>query len=76
MDFDISLQRLSSIKETEDLLWDHQPQIYADEGDSDKLSELETISNPDDDAFLNTLGDLGPKFKKLASICKPPDIEG
>ncbi|KAM4588696.1 cadherin-like protein 26 [Odontesthes bonariensis] len=69
------LKKLSFLKETEDLL-DYKPHLYEEEGDSDNLSELECITIPDEDydseIFKRVLADLGPHFKQLASICKPP----
>ncbi|XP_040015002.1 cadherin-like protein 26 [Xiphias gladius] len=67
--------RLSSLRETEDDLLDYQPYLYAEEGDSDNVSELENITIPDEDSFQKALKDLGPKFNQLASICKPPQIQ-
>lgn len=66
-----ALQRLSSLyaREAEEL--EYQPHPYADEGDADTISEMETISIPEDHLFQNTLKDLGPEFQNLASICKP-----
>ncbi|KAK9529448.1 hypothetical protein VZT92_013539 [Zoarces viviparus] len=67
-------ERLSRL-ETEEDLPEYPPHLYADEGDSDNLSELDSIDIPDNDSFDNALKDFGPKFKKLASICKPPHTE-
>lgn len=66
------LQRLFSIQATEEDLGDYNPHLYADEGDSDTISELERISIPDDHLNLRELQDLGPKFRELADICRPP----
>ncbi|KAM9859965.1 cadherin-like protein 26 [Aulostomus maculatus] len=66
-------RRLTSLQETEEL--DYLPHCYADEGDSDKLSELENITIPDDKSFSDVLTDLGPKFNQLASICKQPHLQ-
>ncbi|XP_037630749.1 cadherin-like protein 26 [Sebastes umbrosus] len=66
--------RLSSLQETEGDL-NYPPHLYADEGDSDDLSELEDITVSDDDSFQEALKDLGLRFKKLASICKPPHVQ-
>uniref|UniRef100_UPI0037E92B56 cadherin-like protein 26 isoform X2 n=1 Tax=Semicossyphus pulcher TaxID=241346 RepID=UPI0037E92B56 len=62
-------RRLTSVRETEDDL-DYQPHLYAHEGDSDNLSDLEDITITDDDSFQKALKDLGPKFNQLASICR------
>ncbi|XP_041807656.1 cadherin-like protein 26 [Chelmon rostratus] len=56
---------LSSLQETEEDLLDYQPHLYADEGDSDNVSELESITIPDEDSF----------HKALAYICKPPHTQ-
>ncbi|XP_035517596.1 cadherin-like protein 26 [Morone saxatilis] len=68
-------QRVSSLQEREEDLLGDQPHLYADEGDSDNLSELEDITIPDNNSFQKVLKDLGPKFNRLASICKPPHIQ-
>ncbi|XP_023283791.1 cadherin-like protein 26 [Seriola lalandi dorsalis] len=68
-------RRLSSLQETEDELLDYEPHLYAEEGDSDHLSELESITIPDVDSLQKTLEYLGPKFRQLASICRPPHIQ-
>ncbi|XP_051272508.1 cadherin-like protein 26 [Dicentrarchus labrax] len=67
--------RLSSLQETEEDLQGDQPHLYADEGDSDNHSELEDITIPDNNSFQKVLKDLGPKFNRLASICKPPHLQ-
>lgn len=67
----IVLQRLSSVQEEELLLSEDEPHLYAEEGDAAEPSDLDDISIPGDDLFLNALKDLGPKFQQLASICKP-----
>ncbi|XP_063766564.1 cadherin-like protein 26 isoform X2 [Eleginops maclovinus] len=69
------LHQLFSLQKKEGDLLEYEPQVYADEGDSDVLSELEIISLPDKDSYQKALNDLGPKFKQLASICKPPKIK-
>ncbi|XP_076607840.1 cadherin-like protein 26 [Chaetodon auriga] len=69
-------QRLSSLRETEEDLLDYQPHLYADEGDSDNISELESIFIPDDDdSFHEALKDLGPMFNQLACICRLPHTQ-
>ncbi|XP_033938861.1 cadherin-like protein 26 isoform X1 [Pseudochaenichthys georgianus] len=68
-------QRLSSLQGKEADLLDDEPHVYAEEGDFDVLSELENIILPDKDSYQNALNNLGPKFKQLASICKPPHIQ-
>ncbi|XP_070759291.1 cadherin-like protein 26 [Enoplosus armatus] len=68
-------QRLAALQETEENLLDYQPHLYAEEGDYDYFSELESIPIPDDDSFQEALKDLGPKFNQLASICKPLPIQ-
>ncbi|XP_050930512.1 LOW QUALITY PROTEIN: cadherin-like protein 26 [Lates calcarifer] len=68
-------RKLSSLQETEDNLLDYEPQLYADEGDSNILIELENITIPDDDSLQKALTDLGPKFNQLASICRPQHIQ-
>ncbi|KAM9361771.1 cadherin-like protein 26 [Symphorus nematophorus] len=66
-------QRLSFLQETEgDLLSDYEPHHYADEGNLDNLSELESIIMPDEESFPRALQDLGPEFNQLASICMRP----
>ncbi|XP_029359003.1 cadherin-like protein 26 [Echeneis naucrates] len=67
-------KRLSSFQETEDEQQHYLPHLYAEEGDSDQLSELDKISIPDE-LLENFLKDLGPKFKELASICQPPHFQ-
>lgn len=53
---------------------EHQPHLYADEGDSDELSDFESVTVPDDDElFGKTLENLGSRFDQLALICKPPN---
>uniref|UniRef100_A0A3Q3XIV5 Cadherin domain-containing protein n=1 Tax=Mola mola TaxID=94237 RepID=A0A3Q3XIV5_MOLML len=54
---------------------EYQPHLYADEEDLDTLSELENITVPDDDSFQKVLNELGPEFRQLAAICKPPHIQ-
>ncbi|KAF3855889.1 hypothetical protein F7725_016612 [Dissostichus mawsoni] len=68
-------QRLSSLQGKEGDLLDYEPHVYAEEGDFDVLSELENIILPDKDSYQKALNNLGPKFKQLASICKPPHIQ-
>ncbi|XP_010795086.1 cadherin-2-like [Notothenia coriiceps] len=68
-------QRLSSLQGKEADLLDYEPHVYAEEGDFDVLSELENIILPDKDSYQKALNNLGPKFKQLASICKPPHIQ-
>ncbi|XP_073324161.1 cadherin-like protein 26 [Pagrus major] len=68
-------RRLYSLLETEDNLSDFLPRCYADEGDLDKVTELESISIPDNDSFERALEDLDHKFNQLASICKPPNLQ-
>ncbi|KAK5912962.1 hypothetical protein CesoFtcFv8_002789 [Champsocephalus esox] len=68
-------QRLSSLQGKEADLLDYEPHFYAEEGDFDVLSELENIILPDKDSYQKALNNLGPKFKQLASICKPPHIQ-
>ncbi|XP_042358475.1 cadherin-like protein 26 [Plectropomus leopardus] len=68
-------RRLSSLQEKEADLLDYQPHTYAEEGDFDNQSELENIVIPEDDSFDKALQDLGPKFKELASMCKPPHMQ-
>ncbi|XP_076012973.1 cadherin-like protein 26 [Genypterus blacodes] len=67
-------RRLSSVEAKAEDLGDYRPHRYADEGDSDHLSELDHISIPDDQLDPRELMNLGPRFKELASICKPPHI--
>ncbi|XP_041638553.1 cadherin-like protein 26 [Cheilinus undulatus] len=62
--------RLSTVREREGERVDYQPHLYADEGDMDRLSELDDIVIPDQDSIQKTLRDLGPKFNQLASICR------
>ncbi|XP_020489445.3 cadherin-like protein 26 isoform X2 [Labrus bergylta] len=62
-------RRLSSLQQAEEHV-DYQPHLYADEGDLDKLSELEDITIPDQDSFHKALNNLGPKFNDLASISR------
>ncbi|KAL3059134.1 hypothetical protein OYC64_011128 [Pagothenia borchgrevinki] len=68
-------QRLSSLQGKEGDLLDYEPHVYAEEGDFDVPSELENIILPDKDSYQKALNNLGPKFKQLASICKPPHIQ-
>ncbi|KAM7402683.1 hypothetical protein PAMP_017899 [Pampus punctatissimus] len=69
-------KRLFLLQETEEDLADYQPHHYADEGDSDSISELDNISILDNDnAFMKSLTDLDIKFQKLASICKPQQFQ-
>ncbi|KAM4613816.1 cadherin-like protein 26 [Polymixia lowei] len=68
-------KRLLSLQASDEALEDYKPHLYADEGDSGTLSELEDISIPDDPLDLKELQDLGPQFRELASICKPPHIQ-
>ncbi|XP_054473281.1 cadherin-like protein 26 [Anoplopoma fimbria] len=51
------------------------PHLYADEGDSDIISELDNIDIPDEDSFEKVLEVLGPKFMQLAAICMPPHTQ-
>ncbi|XP_071350316.1 cadherin-like protein 26 [Trachinotus anak] len=67
--------RLSSLQETEDELLDYQHHLYAEEGDSVHLSEVDNITIPDEDSIQKSLEDLGPKFRQLASICMPPHTQ-
>ncbi|AWP03303.1 putative cadherin-like protein 26 [Scophthalmus maximus] len=66
---------LSTLQETGDDLLDYQPHLYGDEGDADNLSDLDNISIPGDESYEKTIEDLGPRFTKLASICKPPQTQ-
>ncbi|XP_034549530.1 cadherin-like protein 26 [Notolabrus celidotus] len=68
-------QRLSSLHETEEELLDYEPHLYADEGESDQISELEDIMIPDQDSLKEAVKDLGPKFNQLASICRKSQRE-
>ncbi|XP_035805438.2 cadherin-like protein 26 isoform X2 [Amphiprion ocellaris] len=67
--------RLSALQETEKDLLDYEPHLYAEEGESDSVSDLEKIYIADDDSFQKALKDLGPRFNQLASICKPPQTQ-
>ncbi|XP_008291658.1 cadherin-like protein 26 [Stegastes partitus] len=71
----LHLQKLSSLQETENDLLDYEPHLYAEEGDSDSVPDLEKIPIPDDDSFQKALKDLGPSFNQLASICQPPKTQ-
>ncbi|XP_034387957.1 cadherin-like protein 26 [Cyclopterus lumpus] len=68
-----STTKLSRLETDEDL--EYPPHLYADEGDSDTLSELDDISIYDEDSIEKATTDLGPNFKRLASICKPPHTQ-
>ncbi|KAG7495313.1 cadherin 26 [Solea senegalensis] len=69
-------RKLSALQEMEDEMLDDELHMYADEGESHNLSELEAIAiAPDDTTFLKALQELDPKFNQLASICKPPHIQ-
>lgn len=65
---------MTLLQETDDYLPDSLPNCYADEGECDYGSELESISIPDDDSFQMALDDLDNKFNQLASICMPPNL--
>ncbi|KAM8757249.1 cadherin-like protein 26 [Acanthopagrus schlegelii] len=69
-------RRMLSLWETDNLP-DSPPHCYADEGNLDNVSELESISMPDDedDLFQRALEDLGDKFNQLASICMTPNLQ-
>uniref|UniRef100_A0A3P8UZP3 Cadherin 27 n=1 Tax=Cynoglossus semilaevis TaxID=244447 RepID=A0A3P8UZP3_CYNSE len=56
--------------EIEDEPLDYEPYLYADEGELDTLSELETITISDDDSLEKALNELDSKFNQLASICQ------
>lgn len=66
---------MTSLQKTDDYLPDSLPHCYADEGEWDYGSELESISIPDDDSFQRALEDLDEKFNQLASICVPPKLQ-
>ncbi|KAG7229629.1 hypothetical protein INR49_012673 [Caranx melampygus] len=70
-----SYQRLASLQGTEDEQLDYEPHVYAEEGDLDCLSELDSIADTDEDSLQKTVKDLGPKFMQLAYICLPPHAE-
>ncbi|XP_056293332.1 cadherin-like protein 26 [Pseudoliparis swirei] len=67
-------EKLSGL-ETEEDLREYPPHLYADEGDSGTVSELDSISIPDEDSVEEATKDLGPNFKQLAVICKPPHTQ-
>ncbi|KAM9813786.1 cadherin-like protein 26 [Neosynchiropus ocellatus] len=68
--FDLLQWRLSSLHKTEENEAEDLPRIYTDEGDSDEeLLEVEMMP-PHEDSFLDSLKDLDPKFRALASICR------
>ncbi|XP_068449798.1 cadherin-like protein 26 [Clinocottus analis] len=69
---EVGISELSRLETEEDLL-EYPPHLYADEGDSDTVSELDNIYISDEDTFEKAMEDLGPNFKQLASICKPLD---
>jgi len=68
------MQKLSGL-ETEEDLREYPPHLYADEGDSGTVSELDSISIPGEDSVEEATKDLGPNFKQLAVICKPPHTQ-
>lgn len=68
------MQKLSGL-ETEEDLREYPPHLHADEGDSGTVSELDSISIPDEDSVEEATKDLGPNFKQLAVICKPPHTQ-
>lgn len=61
-----------SLDDTETEMPD-ESHMYAEEGDADNRSDLDGITFPDNDqeSFQYVLENLGPSFRKLASICKP-----
>lgn len=67
--------RLASLRGTEDEQLDYEPHLYAEEGDSDCISELDSIIITDEDSLEKTLKDLDSKFMQLAYICMPPQTE-
>ncbi|XP_052424942.1 cadherin-like protein 26 isoform X2 [Carassius gibelio] len=64
-------QRLHSIQCPENELLDYEPQLYANEDNSDNSVVLDPIDLPMDEFDPELLSDLGPAFKNLASICDP-----
>lgn len=68
--FPLIRQRLTTLQEIEDEPLDYEPYLYADEGELDTLSELETITISDDDSLEKALNELDSKFNQLASICQ------
>nr|XP_019942004.1 PREDICTED: cadherin-like protein 26 [Paralichthys olivaceus] len=67
-------QRVTTLQQTEVNQLNDLHHVYAEEGDEDDHTELDSISIPDDDSFQKTLETLDLKFKTLASICKPQEI--
>lgn len=65
------LQRLCSVLETQADLLDYHPHVYAEDGDSDTASTLDSITISDHSSLQEAVKDLGPRFNKLASICRP-----
>lgn len=55
----------------ENELLDYEPHLYAFEDNTDKLADLDPIDLPSNEFNPDLLSDLGPAFKKLASICNP-----
>ncbi|XP_056324351.1 cadherin-like protein 26 [Danio aesculapii] len=64
-------QRLHLMQSQENDLLDYEPHLYAFEDNTDKLADLDPIDLPSNEFNPDLLSDLGPAFKKLASICNP-----
>ena len=52
-------------------LGDYNPHEYTYEGEPASDPQLDAISIPDSDLDTDLLQDLGPKFRTLATICRP-----
>ncbi|XP_038151113.1 cadherin-like protein 26 isoform X1 [Cyprinodon tularosa] len=66
--------KVRSFQETEDDLPEYKPHIYAEEGDADIVSDLDSIIIPDNASF-DELEDLGLEFQELASICMSAQMQ-
>uniref|UniRef100_A0A8C6ZHA6 Cadherin 26 n=1 Tax=Nothoprocta perdicaria TaxID=30464 RepID=A0A8C6ZHA6_NOTPE len=64
------LQKLYDQRELEDDGHSYEPCRYAEEGELERSSSLQSLSNVSEELPLDFLQTLGPKFSNLEEICK------
>ncbi|PWS23061.1 hypothetical protein DKP78_15125 [Enterococcus faecium] len=65
------IQKLNMLENPQEELGDYDPHEYAYEGEPVADPQLDAISIPGSDSDGNFLQNLHPKFRTLASICRP-----
>ncbi|KAL2103635.1 hypothetical protein ACEWY4_000503 [Coilia grayii] len=69
------IKRLGMLESFQEELGHYDPHEYAEEGEPASDPQLDAISVPGQDFDMDLLRDLDPKFKTLASVCRPDLVE-